>query len=88
MCRACIDMKMHRVPKVKIKSLDSTMAPRSKDHIFDEFLIAVKCGFGFHAWVQDDVDRVLDSVQICALLKAHALPLPSLPSQWASGCSS
>ena len=80
-------MKMHRVPKVKIKYLDSTMSPWSKDHAFNEFLMAVEGGSGFHACVQDDVDGVFDFHQIFASLKSHAIPLPSLPPQWASGYS-
>ena len=63
MCRACIDMKMHRVPKVKIKSLDSTVAPRPKDHTFDEFLIVVECGSGPLVCGKDEVDGVFDFFQ-------------------------
>ena len=73
-------MKLHSAPKVKI-TLDNTMAPRSKDQSSDEFLTAVVCGFGLHACVQDDVDGLSDFHQLFALLKSHAMPLPSLPPQ-------
>ena len=51
-------MKMHRVPKVKIKSLDNTMAPRPKDHAFDEFLIVLERGSGPLACGKDEIDGV------------------------------
>ena len=57
------NMMMHRVPKVKIKFLDSTMVPMLMDHTFDEFLIVVECGSGPLLCGKDEVDGVFDFIQ-------------------------